>query len=102
MRVTRQLAISSRTLQRQLREEGTTCQAVLASAREDLARYYHNRAELGSARQSADDCRRDCQRGASGLWVKSYGPSGRAGVSQSVLPSPRPGPTGPVSARPGG
>jgi AraC-like DNA-binding protein len=38
--VTRQLAVSSRTLQRQLREEGTTYQAVLATTREDLARHY--------------------------------------------------------------
>jgi AraC-like DNA-binding protein len=44
--VTRQLAISSRTLQRQLREEGTTYQAVLASTREDLARYYLRRGNL--------------------------------------------------------
>jgi AraC-like DNA-binding protein len=34
------LAISTRTLQRQLRLEGTTYQAVLADTRESLARYY--------------------------------------------------------------
>ncbi len=44
--VTRQLAVSSRTLQRQLREEGTTYQAVLASTREDLARHYLRRGNL--------------------------------------------------------
>ncbi len=44
--VTRQLAISSRTLQRQLQEEGTTYQAVLASTREDLARHYLRRGNL--------------------------------------------------------
>jgi AraC-like DNA-binding protein len=38
--VTKRLAVSSRTLQRKLREEGTTYQAVLASTREDLARHY--------------------------------------------------------------
>ncbi|GAB3392068.1 AraC family transcriptional regulator [Amycolatopsis echigonensis] len=38
--VTRALAVSSRTLQRQLRLEGTTYQEVLASTREDLARHY--------------------------------------------------------------
>ncbi len=44
--VTKQLATSSRTLQRQLHEEGTTYQAVLASTREDLARYYLRRGNL--------------------------------------------------------
>ena len=44
--VTRRLAVSSRTLQRQLREEGTTYQAVLASTREDLARHYLVRGNL--------------------------------------------------------
>jgi AraC-like DNA-binding protein len=44
--VTRRLAVSSRTLQRQLREEGTTYQAVLASTREDLARHYLRRGNL--------------------------------------------------------
>jgi AraC-like DNA-binding protein len=44
--VTRQLAVSSRTLQRQLHEESTTYQAVLASTREDLARHYLRRGNL--------------------------------------------------------
>ena len=44
--VTRQLAVSSRTPQRQLHQEGTTCQAVLASTREDLARHYLRRGSL--------------------------------------------------------
>lgn len=44
--VTRRLAVSSRTLQRQLRQEGTTYQAVLASTREDLARHYLRRGNL--------------------------------------------------------
>jgi AraC-like DNA-binding protein len=38
--VTKRLAVSSRTLQRQLRGEGTTYQAVLAGTRQDLARHY--------------------------------------------------------------
>jgi len=38
--VTRHLAVSSRTLQRRLRLEGTTFQAILARTREDLARHY--------------------------------------------------------------
>ena len=44
--VTRRLAVSPRTLQRQLREEGTTYQTVLASTREDLARHYLRRGGL--------------------------------------------------------
>jgi AraC-like DNA-binding protein len=44
--VTKQLATSPRTLQRQLHEEGTTYQTVLASTREDLARYYLRRGSL--------------------------------------------------------
>jgi AraC-like DNA-binding protein len=44
--VTRRLAVSPRTLQRQLREEGTTYQAILASTREDLARHYLRRGNL--------------------------------------------------------
>ena len=44
--VTKRLAVSPRTLQRQLREEGTTYQAVLASTREDLARHYLRRGNL--------------------------------------------------------
>jgi AraC-like DNA-binding protein len=41
--VTRKLATSSRTLQRQLQNEGTTYQSVLAETREDLARHYLHR-----------------------------------------------------------
>jgi AraC-like DNA-binding protein len=44
--VTSRLAVSSRTLQRQLREEGTTYQAILASTRENLARHYLRRGNL--------------------------------------------------------
>lgn len=44
--VTRRLAVSSRTLQRQLHDEGTTYQAILASTREDLARHYLRRGNL--------------------------------------------------------
>jgi len=44
--VTKRLAVSPRTLQRQLREEGTTYQAVLAGTREDLARHYLRRGNL--------------------------------------------------------
>jgi len=44
--VTKQLAVSSRTLQRQLRDEGTTYQTVLARTREDLARHYLRRGNL--------------------------------------------------------
>lgn len=46
--VTRRLATSPRTLQRQLREEGTTYQAVLAGTRERLARQYLTRPDLRS------------------------------------------------------
>ncbi|MFI2363340.1 AraC family transcriptional regulator ligand-binding domain-containing protein [Promicromonospora sp. NPDC019610] len=38
--VTRRLATSPRTLQRQLRQEGTTFQGVLTATREELARHY--------------------------------------------------------------
>lgn len=38
--VTNQLATSARTLQRQLSQEGTSYQAILASTRENLARHY--------------------------------------------------------------
>jgi AraC-like DNA-binding protein len=44
--VTRRLAVSSRSLQRQLRDEGTTFQAVLARTREDLARHYLRQGNL--------------------------------------------------------
>lgn len=40
------LALSSRTLQRQLGTEGTSFQAVLARTREDLARHYLTRGDL--------------------------------------------------------
>lgn len=46
--VTRRLATSPRTLQRQLQEEGTTYQSVLASTREHLARQYLTRPDLRS------------------------------------------------------
>lgn len=44
--VTQHLAVSSRTLQRQLQYEGTTFQAVLASTRENLARHYLSNSTL--------------------------------------------------------
>ena len=44
--VTDELATSSRTLQRQLRDEGTTFQAVLADTRHDLARHYLRQPDL--------------------------------------------------------
>lgn len=44
--VTSQLATSARTLQRQLSQEGTSFQAILASTRERLARHYLTRDEL--------------------------------------------------------
>ncbi|MCP2323485.1 AraC-like DNA-binding protein [Hamadaea flava] len=44
--VTKRMATSPRTLQRQLREEGTTYQSVLASTREALARHYLRRGNL--------------------------------------------------------
>jgi AraC-like DNA-binding protein len=44
--VSHKLAVSSRTLQRQLHGEGTTYQAVLAGTRKDLARYYLQRGNL--------------------------------------------------------
>jgi AraC-like DNA-binding protein len=47
--VTRHLAVSSRTLQRQLRLEGTTFQEVLARTREDLARHYLSRSAMRTA-----------------------------------------------------
>lgn len=44
--VTAQLATSARTLQRQLSQEGTSFQAVLANTRENLARHYLTNAGL--------------------------------------------------------
>lgn len=46
--VTHRLATSPRTLQRQLRAEGTTFQAVLATTREDLARHYLHLGDLST------------------------------------------------------
>ncbi|MEM9459879.1 MAG: AraC family transcriptional regulator ligand-binding domain-containing protein [Myxococcota bacterium] len=43
------LAISKRTLQRRLRDEGTTFQAVLNATREDLARYYLSKTKLSGS-----------------------------------------------------
>ena len=47
--VTDQLAVSARTLQRQLQQEGTSYQAVLAGTREDLARHYLANSTMTSA-----------------------------------------------------
>lgn len=47
--VARKLAISKRTLQRRLREDGTTFQEVLADVREALARHYLERTTLSGA-----------------------------------------------------
>jgi AraC-like DNA-binding protein len=47
--VTRQLATSPRTLQRQLQLEGTTFQAVLTDTREHLARHYLGRSAMTTA-----------------------------------------------------
>ncbi len=47
--VTQRLAISSRTLQRQLHQEGTTFKAVLTRTREQLARHYLSRSTLRTA-----------------------------------------------------
>jgi AraC-like DNA-binding protein len=44
--VTKKLGVSSRTLQRQLHDEGTTYQAVLSSTRAELAREYLGRGSL--------------------------------------------------------
>lgn len=44
--VTSQLATSARTLQRQLSQEGTSFQAILASTRENLARHYLTRNDM--------------------------------------------------------
>jgi AraC-like DNA-binding protein len=47
--VTRRLAVSSRTLQRQLQLEGTTFQQVLAGTREDLALHYLHHSSMRTA-----------------------------------------------------
>jgi AraC-like DNA-binding protein len=47
--VTRHLAVSNRTLQRQLRLEGTTFQEVLATTREGLARHYLSHSTMRTA-----------------------------------------------------
>ena len=47
--VARKLAISKRTLQRRLREDGATFQEVLADVREALARHYLQRTTLSGA-----------------------------------------------------
>lgn len=47
--VARRLAVSTRTLQRRLREEGTTYQAALQDTREALARHYLARSALPAA-----------------------------------------------------
>ena len=44
-----ELAISSRTLQRRLHQEGTTFQEVLDELREELARHYLSATEYSSA-----------------------------------------------------
>ena len=46
--VARRLAVSTRTLQRRLNEEGTSFQAVLNSTRESLARHYLTNAGLSA------------------------------------------------------
>lgn len=47
--VARELAVSTRTLQRQLHREGTTFQAVLTATRESLARHYLRQGRLSSS-----------------------------------------------------
>ncbi|MGH1347736.1 MAG: helix-turn-helix domain-containing protein [Nannocystales bacterium] len=46
--VARRLAVSSRTLQRRLKDEGTTFKAVVDTTRESLARHYLHRTELSA------------------------------------------------------
>ncbi len=46
--VARELAISPRTLQRRLREEGTTFQSTLDATREELARHYLTRSSVSA------------------------------------------------------
>lgn len=47
--VARELAVSSRTLQRRLREEGTTFQTILTQTRESLARHYLTESTMPTA-----------------------------------------------------
>lgn len=47
--VARRLAVSPRTLQRRLREEGTSFKDVVGATRESLARHYLSRSKLGFA-----------------------------------------------------
>ena len=47
--VARALAVSTRTLQRRLREEGTSYRAVLGQTRESLARHYLTSSALSTA-----------------------------------------------------
>jgi AraC-like DNA-binding protein len=47
--VARELAVSTRTLQRRLRDESTSFQAVLSETREALARHYLSSAGLTAA-----------------------------------------------------
>ena len=47
--VARKLAVSKRTLQRRLRDEATTFQAILNATREDLARHYLAQTKLSGA-----------------------------------------------------
>ena len=47
--VARSLAVSTRTLQRRLRDEGTTYQAVLGETREALARHYLTSSQMPTA-----------------------------------------------------
>ncbi|MCB9697640.1 MAG: helix-turn-helix transcriptional regulator [Alphaproteobacteria bacterium] len=48
-RVARRLAVSTRTLQRRLREEGTSFKEVVDTTREGLARHYLGRTQLSAS-----------------------------------------------------